>query len=125
MNKSVLKNLSKFESNVELSEVKVDLALYEIELGLVQDFENSINSYIVASGKVEQQVQNIETAIKNMQTEFILAQKIASKIDSDYQKLRKQTIDLGVDMPKEVENNYKRMLALLKNDLETFKKYNK
>jgi predicted nucleic acid-binding Zn-ribbon protein len=26
MNKSVLKNLSKFESNVELSEVKVDLA---------------------------------------------------------------------------------------------------
>jgi len=81
MNKSVLDKLGKFESNVELSEVKVDLALYEIELGLVQDFENSINSYIVASGKVEQQVQNIETAIKNMQTEFISAQKIASKID--------------------------------------------
>jgi hypothetical protein len=34
-------------------------------------------------------------------------------------------MDLGVDIPKEVDNNYKTMLALLKNDLETFKKYNK
>lgn len=109
----------------KLFKEETQLASHEVELGLVQDFESSLNSYIVASGKLEQQVQNIESAIKNMQTEFISAQKIASKIDSDYQKLRKQSIDLGVEIPKEVDSSYKKMLALLKNDLETFKKYNK
>jgi transcriptional regulator NrdR family protein len=124
MNKHVFEKIAKLEKT-ELSEVKVDLDSQKVELGLVQDFESSVNSYIVASGNVEKQVQNIEAAIKNMQSEFVSAQKIASKIDSDYQKLRKQAMDLGVDIPKEVDNNYKTMLALLKNDLETFKKYNK
>jgi hypothetical protein len=103
--------------------VKLDSQL--VELGLVQDFENSLNSYITASGKVESQVKNIETAIKNMQTEFVSAQKIASKIDSDYQKLKKQSMDIGIEIPKEVENSYRKMLAILKNDFETFKKYNR
>jgi uncharacterized phage infection (PIP) family protein YhgE len=120
--KTILNKINKAD---EIQAKKVELGKHEIELGLVQDFESSLNSYLTASGKVEQQVQNIENAIKNMQTEFISAQKIASKIDSDYQKLRKQSMDLGIEIPKEVDNSYKKMLALLKNDLETFRKYNK
>ena len=96
-----------------------------VELGLAQEFQSLLNSYIVASGKIEQQVQNIEIAIKKMQTEFMSAQKIASKIDSDYQKLKKQSMDLGIEIPKEIDNSYKKMLSILKNDFETFKKYNK
>jgi hypothetical protein len=109
----------------KLFKEETQLASHEVELGLVQDFESSLNSYISASGKLEQQFKNIDNAIKNMQTEFISVSKIASKIDSDYQKLRRQSMDLGVEIPKEVENSYKKMLALLKNDSENFKKFNK
>lgn len=109
----------------KLFKEETKLASHEVELGLVQDFESSLNFYISASGKLEQQFQNIEIAIKNMQTEFNSIVKIASKIDSDYQKLRRQSIELGVQIPTEVQNSYKKMLALLKNDSENFKKYNK
>lgn len=109
----------------KLFKEETKLATHEVELGMLQDFEKLTNSYFTQSGKFEQSVQKIETAIETLRTEFINNQKVASSIDSEYQKFRKSALDLGVQIPVEVENNYKRVLALLKNDLETFKKYNK
>jgi hypothetical protein len=60
-----------------------------------------------------------------MQKQFIELQKISSSIDNDYQKVRKASLELGVSIPTKIENNYKKTLAILKNDFATFKKYNK
>ena len=95
------------------------------ELALVDDFEKLANNYFVTSGSFEQKVQKVDLAIKEMQKSFIEVQKSASTIDSEYQKVRKSALDLGVPVPTSVENDYKKTLALLKNDLATFKNYNK
>ena len=106
-------------------EDKTELASHEVNLGLIDDFNKMSESYFQQGSKFESKVQKIEAFIKEMQTEFIALQKISSTIDSEYQKVRKLSLDLGVDVPVNVENNYKRVLASLKNDLNTFKKYNK
>jgi hypothetical protein len=55
-----------------------------------------------------------------MQKQFIELQKISSSIDNDYQKVRKAALELGVSIPTEIENNYKKTLAILKNDFANF-----
>lgn len=104
---------------------KTELAKHEIELSLIDDFNKLTKSFFVQSGKFETAVQKIELGIKEMQKQFIETQKIISLIDTDYQKVRKSALELGVSIPTEFENSYKTALAVLKNDLATFNKYNK
>ena len=115
--------LKKIEKANEIQEVKLEK--HEVELALVDDFNKLTTSFFNQTGKFETSVQKIETAISEMQKQFIETQKISSSIDSDYQKVRKSAQELGVNVPTEIENNYKKVLAILKNDLSTFNKYNK
>jgi hypothetical protein len=96
-----------------------ELASQKVELSVIDDFNKLGDSYFMQSGKFEDAVQKIEIAIKSMQTEFI-----ALEINNQYNKAKKLSLDLGVELPKEIENEHKRVLAILKNDLATFKKYN-
>ena len=104
---------------------KTELAKHEVELSLVDDFNKLTTLFFNQSGKFETAVQKIETAISEMQKQFIETQKVSSSIDSDYQKVKKSAQELGVNIPAEIENNYKRVLSILKNDFSTFNKYNK
>ena len=104
---------------------KTELAKHEIDLSLIDDFNKLTKSFFTQSGKFETAVQKIELGIKEMQKQFIETQKIVSLIDVDYQKVRKSALELGVSIPTEFENSYKTALAVLKNDLATFNKYNK
>jgi hypothetical protein len=103
---------------------KTELASHKVDLSVIDDFNKLGDSYFIQSGKFEDAVQKIEIAIKSMQTEFIALEKTASAINNEYGKAKKLSLDLGVELPKEIENEYKRVLAILKNDLATFKKYN-
>ena len=111
--------------NEIIRENKTKLKTEKIELGLVDDFEKKTGTFFIQGGKFETAVQKIELGIKEMQKQFIELQKISSSIDNDYQKVRKAALELGVSIPTEIENNYKKTLAILKNDFATFKKYNK
>lgn len=114
MNPDVKKVLGKFE-----------LESHKVELGAVQDFDKMTNDFFKKSQNFESSVQKVEQSIKVMQDSFIELQKKSSELDSMYQKLKKQALDLGVSLPNEIENNYKISIASLSNDLATFKKYNK
>jgi hypothetical protein len=109
----------------EYNLAKTELAMQKVELGLVDDFEKKTGTFFIQGGKFETAVQKIELGIKEMQKQFIELQKISSSIDNDYQKVRKASLELGVSIPTKIENNYKKTLAILKNDFATFKKYNK
>jgi hypothetical protein len=111
--------------NEIIRENKTKLKTEKIELGLVDDFEKKTGTFFIQGGKFETAVQKIELGIKEMQKQFIELQKISSSIDNDYQKVRKAALELGVSIPTEIENNYKKTLAILKNDFATFNKYNK
>ena len=113
--------LKKIEKANEVQ--KVELAKHEIELNLIQNFEKLTNSFFVSSGKFETSVQKVESSIKEMNNQYVEHVKVLSIIDSEYQKLRRSALDLGVNIPAEIENNYKKVLAVAKNESATKKKY--
>ena len=115
--KRVFSKLAK-EENVELKAEKV-------ELGLVQDVEKMSTNVFKQSGNMEKVVQKIESLQDDLSKEFIALEKALSELDSTYQQLRRNAKVLGLDVPKEAENAYKSALALMKNDLATYKKYKK
>lgn len=107
----------------KIAEDKTELAKHEVNLALIDDFDKLTDSFFVSGGKFEKAVQKIESSIKDMNAEYVEHVKILSTIDSEYQKIRKAAMELGVNLPKEIENNYKKVLAVAKNDLNTKKKY--
>ena len=113
--------LKKIEKANEVQEVQLEK--HEVELGLVQDFEKLTNSFFISGGKFETSVQKVEASIKEMNNQYVEHVKVLSTIDSEYQKLRRSALDLGVNIPVEIENNYKKVLAVAKNDSDTKKKY--
>ncbi len=62
MNKSVLDKLGKFEKNVELAEVKVELALAD-------DMKNALSFLNKATEAINNSIKNYENAYKLMLTE--------------------------------------------------------
>ena len=104
---------------------KEDLASNKIQLGLLQDFKKLSGSYSAQSDKFNYEVDKIKNTIKSMQTEFIALQKKVSEVDNEYQKAIRLSIDLGVDLPTEIETEYKKVLSILKTDSSLFKEYNK
>ena len=104
---------------------KVDLKAETIELGLVQDIEAISKSVLSKESSFESAVQKIEKAQSEMSASFVDLEKELSKLDSAYQQLRRNAGVLGIDVPKEAENSYKTALAMMKNTLATYKKFNK
>jgi hypothetical protein len=113
--------------NPELKKIgnKLFLGTQKVELGLLQDFKKLSDSYFAQSSKFNLEVDKIKNGIKSMQTEFIALQKKVSELDSEYQKAKRLSLDLGVEVPAELDNEYKKALSLLKNDSSIFKEYNK
>ena len=107
----------------KIAEDKTELAKHEVQLNLIGDFEKLTDSFFVSGGKFEKAVQKVEASIKDMNAEYVEHVKVLSTIDSEYQKIRKAAMELGLNLPKEIENNYKKVLAVAKNDLNTKKKY--
>jgi hypothetical protein len=110
MNKSVLEKLAKFESNVELAEVKVDLALVDDMKKLAQDMISSIDEVgterlkiIGAKNKMAEAISKSESIVKN-----------AEKSLNEYLK---QVSDLGIDTIPPIATN-------VKNAIEKAKKSN-
>jgi hypothetical protein len=109
----------------KLFKEETQLASHEVELSLIEDFKKLGNSYFTQQEKFQKQIDIINNGIKGMQNEYSLLVKIASTVDSDYQKLRKQVLDLGLEVPTEVKNYYNSIVDFLKNDSARFKNYNK
>ena len=103
---------------------KTELSTHEIKLGLVDDFNKLTNSFFTSSQKFETSIQKIETSIKEMQAQYVEHVKTLSALDNEYQKIRKSALDLGVEVPTDIVNNYKKVLAISKNELDTKKRFN-
>jgi chromosome segregation ATPase len=127
MNKSVLKNLSKFEKT-ELSEVKVDLALVddfnnEINAGIkkgdllkknINDTDRQLQSYFKLKADLETQKKTLQEDLNGIKT-FVNDLKVSkSRTDKSYSEIVKRASDLGIDYPKSIDNNKKTLDDLVK-----------
>ena len=98
MNKSVLEKLSKFEKNVELAEVKVDLAITDevaSEVKVINDFLKRVST---ADGKVLKAAQQLNDAYKQVSAGVGFAKTKTTRMDGLYKNLEKLTKELGVDI---------------------------
>lgn len=110
--------------NVTNKLFKTELAAEKLELSMIDDFNKLSSTLFTQSNKFEQEVNKIQLAIKSMQNEFITLEKLLSQINNDYGRAKKTAIELGLNLPAEVENEYKKVLEVVRNDLANFKKYN-
>jgi hypothetical protein len=108
----------------KLFQEETKLSTHEVELGLVDDFNKLTNSFFISGQKFETSIQKIETSIKEMQAQYVEHVKTLSTLDNEYQKIRKSALDLGVEVPTDIVNNYKKVLAISKNELDTKKRFN-
>jgi len=93
MNKNILNKLAQFEKNVELSEVKVDLAL-------IDDLKNILNkAKVIQAGMNDNYLEALKMANQGVQ----LAKQHLKNLD-DVSKLvntiKSQADDLGLDVTK-------------------------
>jgi chromosome segregation ATPase len=128
MNKNILNKLAKFEKNIELSQINV-------ELGLVDDFNNEINdgikkgnllkknitdnekklqTYFKLKADLETQKKTLESELEGIKT-FINDLKVSkTRTDKTYSEIVKRASDLGVDYPKTIDTNKKILDDLVK-----------
>jgi hypothetical protein len=113
MNKSVLDKLSKFEKNVELAEVKVDLAN-------VKDLQRRLSLIIADQKKLDKINPALDKLIKDQkEAKDLLAMRIkdTEAVMSDFEKTAK---DLGLDASSSSE--YKTLKTELENSKSVYLK---
>jgi type VII secretion effector (TIGR04197 family) len=93
MNKSVLKKLfSEKEQSVELSEV-------QIELGLIEDVKKEYNKYSKSQVNGNSKTNAVVDAAKQAIAQYQQAVKDYSLITQQVNYIKKQAVDLGVEVP--------------------------
>ena len=104
---------------------EVELSAEKVELGLAQDIEKKSENVFKESGKMEAIFQKIEREQDKLSGAIVELEKALSDLDSDYQQFRRNAKTLGLDVPKEVENDYKTALTIVKSTMATYKKFRK
>ena len=95
MNTEILKKINSF-SKVELSEIKVDLALKD-------ELVNADNKFTARILELRDQVNNADQYIRNAINARQEAQKAFEIFSDVVLKFRSATKDLGIDFPYETE----------------------
>jgi hypothetical protein len=91
MNKSVLDKLSKFEKNVELSEVKVDLAL-------IDDFQKEYENALNIQSKAELSIVDYNDLAAKIINSLNAAGQAYLKANAKYQDIENMAKELGVEI---------------------------
>lgn len=98
MNKNVLEKLAKFESNVELAEVKVDLAVTDEIASELKTIAAVLKTTNDANNKIVKFAQQLNDAYSKVSANTNFAKAKTSRVDSIYKNLEKLTKELGVDI---------------------------
>jgi hypothetical protein len=115
MKKEILEKL--YSSKVELSEVKVDLALIDdfnadinsgIKVGSllkknIIDNEKNLRSYLKLKDDLETQRKNLESELEGIKTFIHNIKAYKNRTDKTYSEIVKRASDLGVDYPKVID----------------------
>lgn len=98
MNKNVLEKLAKFESNVELAEVKVDLAVTDEVASELKTINQMLKEANDANNKIVKAAEQLNAAYKKVAAGTGFAKTKTARIDSLYKNLDKLAKELGVNV---------------------------
>lgn len=111
MSKHINKILNKFseENKIELSSIDNYKSQSKIFDKRGQDFTSHIEKII-----------NERESGKKRFVDYV---NDFAKLDKEYQEIRKATMDLGVDVPKNIKNDYKIATTFMKQAKKEYQKY--
>jgi uncharacterized coiled-coil DUF342 family protein len=98
MNKSVLEKLSKFEKNVELAEVKVDLAVTDEVASKLKNINDILKIANDSNNKVVKLAEQLNAAYKKSAPYVNYSKTMGKQIDGLYKNLEKLAKELGVNI---------------------------
>jgi archaellum component FlaC len=98
MNKSVLKNLSKFESNVELAEVKVDLSIKDEAESIEKLFNDSYKKVDNNLVKFYAQIDNAKKQYDSTKADINNLLSFENKLNDVKNKILNVGKELGIDV---------------------------
>lgn len=98
MNKSVLSKLAKFESNVELAEVKVDLALYDEIKVRAKQASDVATKFAKQRALIVKTVATLNEASKDIVLNKDYAKKLLTSAKTYQTQLEKLAKELGVNL---------------------------
>jgi uncharacterized protein YjbK len=98
MNKSVLDKLAKFESNVELAEVKVDLALYDEIKVRAKQSATRVTQFAKQKALILKTVASLNEASKDIILNKDYAKKLLAAAKTYQAQMEKLSKELGVSL---------------------------
>jgi flagellar biosynthesis chaperone FliJ len=98
MNKSVLDKLGKFETNVELAETNVELAMFK-SVAEIEKMYNDIKSILDENTKYKKQIQEAVTALLNNGGSMVTR---TSQFIDEANKTINEAKALGLEAPKRI-----------------------
>lgn len=96
MNKNVLSKLSKIESNVELSDVKVDLALIN---DIQKAFDAANKELSIASNERKKAISSLDELFTAYRQNLIFSKQV----NDIYNTMNIQAKDLGIELPANIQ----------------------
>lgn len=112
---------SVYETINKLSD-KTELAKHEVELGLAEDLKAQFNKYFSVYN-IDLLELGIIDSIKKLNANYVASSKEFSAFDKIYNEFRKKALDLGVEIPKDIEQYKNEVFKFMKEGTEKHKKY--
>jgi hypothetical protein len=105
MNKNILNKLSQFEKNIELSEVKVDLALIDDVKKITKELNDLYNSAIKSENELDKITKQLYPALNSADTIEKKIVELQSKGKDVQSKYVKALQELGIS-PSDSKDNF-------------------
>jgi hypothetical protein len=112
MDKKILNNII-----TKLSEEK------KVELGAIDNFKSQEKIFDKRGQDFTSHIEKIINERDSGRKRWVDYVNAFSKLDKEYQEIRKATMDLGIDVPKNIENAYKVSTTFMKQSKKEYQKY--
>ena len=114
---STLKNVANKLFKTEVNSEKVELESHKVDLALIDDVRNQIDSTFKFGTELET-LYNVEldNVKKKILKEYNSLLNEIPKADKAYQDLKRKSLELGLEFPKNLESLYMEMIKMAKEE---------
>ena len=97
--------------------------LEKVELASIDNFKSQEKIFLKQAQDFTSHIVKIINERESGKKKFVDYVDAFSKLDKEYQEIRKATMDLGVDVPKNIENDYKIATTFMKQAKKEYEQF--
>ena len=115
---NILNKIAQMERNAE----EIQLASHKVELGLQDDLKAQFNKYFSVDN-IDVLELGIIDSVKKLNRNYVATVKEFEAFVKIYQNFQKKAIELGVEIPKDIQGYKTEVFRFMKDATDTHKKY--